>query len=167
MPDGTQWAAPDIASARLLAYNTDLFKKAGLTNADGTPILLADSRDLDRLTDGFRRMAAVQMSAAMQAAYRSSRLSNISNTTFMCTFNIICKREKRIRSQRNTCQLIQPCTLLFSCEYFRLFCKYIFPCTVSQYIHVLFSDVNINCIISLCTADRVFKRKIQYLRALA
>ncbi len=30
--------------------------------------LLADSRDLDRLTDGFRRMAAVQMSAAMQAA---------------------------------------------------------------------------------------------------
>ena len=30
--------------------------------------LLADSRDVDRLTDGFRRMAAVQMSAAMQAA---------------------------------------------------------------------------------------------------
>lgn len=30
--------------------------------------MLADSRDLDRLTDGFRRMAAVQMSAAMQVA---------------------------------------------------------------------------------------------------
>src|SRR5690606_12501044 len=30
--------------------------------------LLSDSRDLDRLTDGFRRMAAVQLSAAMQAA---------------------------------------------------------------------------------------------------
>lgn len=28
--DGKQWAAPDIASARLLAYNTDLFKKAGI-----------------------------------------------------------------------------------------------------------------------------------------
>lgn len=31
--DGTQWAAPDIASARMLVYNTDLFKKAGITEA--------------------------------------------------------------------------------------------------------------------------------------
>ena len=28
--DGTQWAAPDIASARIMLYNTDLFKKAGI-----------------------------------------------------------------------------------------------------------------------------------------
>lgn len=29
--DGTQWAAPDIATSRLLVYNTDLFKKAGIS----------------------------------------------------------------------------------------------------------------------------------------
>lgn len=29
--DGKQWAAPDIASARMLAYNTDLLKKAGIS----------------------------------------------------------------------------------------------------------------------------------------
>lgn len=29
-PDGTQWAAPDIASARMLVYNTDLFEQAGI-----------------------------------------------------------------------------------------------------------------------------------------
>ncbi|GAA4906382.1 extracellular solute-binding protein [Tessaracoccus lubricantis] len=29
-PDGTQWAAPDIASARMLVYNTDLFEQAGV-----------------------------------------------------------------------------------------------------------------------------------------
>lgn len=34
--DGTQWAAPDIASARMMAYNTDLFKKAGITAAPKT-----------------------------------------------------------------------------------------------------------------------------------
>ena len=28
--DGKQWAAPDIASSRMLAYNTDLFDKAGI-----------------------------------------------------------------------------------------------------------------------------------------
>lgn len=34
--DGTQWAAPDIASARMLAYNTELFKKAGIAKAPTT-----------------------------------------------------------------------------------------------------------------------------------
>jgi len=34
--DGKQWAAPDIASARMLAYNTDLFAKAGITAAPKT-----------------------------------------------------------------------------------------------------------------------------------
>lgn len=29
--DGKQWAAPDIATSRLLIYNTDLFKQAGIT----------------------------------------------------------------------------------------------------------------------------------------
>lgn len=32
-PDGTQWAAPDIASARMLVYNTDLFEQAGIAEA--------------------------------------------------------------------------------------------------------------------------------------
>ncbi|GAA3860576.1 hypothetical protein GCM10022275_08770 [Tessaracoccus defluvii] len=31
--DGKQWAAPDIASARMMAYNVDLFDKAGIAAA--------------------------------------------------------------------------------------------------------------------------------------
>jgi multiple sugar transport system substrate-binding protein len=34
--DGKQWAAPDIASARMMAYNTDLFTKAGISAAPKT-----------------------------------------------------------------------------------------------------------------------------------
>ncbi|OKL50930.1 extracellular solute-binding protein [Buchananella hordeovulneris] len=34
--DGTQWAAPDVASSRLLAYNTKLFEQAGITEAPKT-----------------------------------------------------------------------------------------------------------------------------------
>jgi multiple sugar transport system substrate-binding protein len=46
-PDGTQWAAPDIATARLLAYNTDLFKAAGITAAPTTwDEMLADAQKL-------------------------------------------------------------------------------------------------------------------------
>ena len=34
--DGKQWAAPDIATARMMAYNTDLFEQAGITEAPKT-----------------------------------------------------------------------------------------------------------------------------------
>ncbi len=34
--DGVQWAAPDIASARMMAYNTDLFEEAGIAEAPTT-----------------------------------------------------------------------------------------------------------------------------------
>jgi multiple sugar transport system substrate-binding protein len=45
--DGTQWAAPDIATSRLLAYNTDLFKAAGITDAPKTwDDMLADAKKL-------------------------------------------------------------------------------------------------------------------------
>ena len=41
--DGKQWAAPDIASARMLAYNTDLFQKAGITTPPKTWADLEDA----------------------------------------------------------------------------------------------------------------------------
>lgn len=34
--DGTQWAAPDIASARMMAYNVDLFEAAGIAEPPKT-----------------------------------------------------------------------------------------------------------------------------------
>lgn len=41
--DGQQWAAPDIASSRLMVYNTDLFKKAGVAEAPKTWAELQDA----------------------------------------------------------------------------------------------------------------------------
>ena len=41
--DGKTWAAPDIASARMMAYNTDLFAKAGITAAPKTWAELEDA----------------------------------------------------------------------------------------------------------------------------
>jgi multiple sugar transport system substrate-binding protein len=51
--DGTQWAAPDIASARIMAYNTDLFKQAGLSTPPKTwDELLADAQKIQALGNG-------------------------------------------------------------------------------------------------------------------
>lgn len=41
--DGKQWAAPDIATARMLAYNTDLFEQAGISGAPKTWAELSDA----------------------------------------------------------------------------------------------------------------------------
>lgn len=41
--DGKTWAAPDIASARLLIYNTDMFAKAGIAAAPKTWAELEDA----------------------------------------------------------------------------------------------------------------------------
>lgn len=48
--DGTQWAAPDIASARILIYNTDLFTQAGVTAAPKT---------WDELLDAAKKIGAL------------------------------------------------------------------------------------------------------------
>ncbi len=51
--DGTQWAAPDIASARIMLYNTDLFSKAGISAPPKTwDDLLADSKKISALGGG-------------------------------------------------------------------------------------------------------------------
>ena len=50
--DGTQWAAPDIATSRMLAYNTDLFEKAGIAEAPKTWAELKDAATkIDALGD--------------------------------------------------------------------------------------------------------------------
>lgn len=41
--DGAQWAVPDIASSRMLVYNTELFEKAGITEAPKTWSELEDA----------------------------------------------------------------------------------------------------------------------------
>lgn len=51
--DGKQWAAPDIASSRMLAYNTDLFEKAGIAAAPKTWAELEDAaKKIAALGDG-------------------------------------------------------------------------------------------------------------------
>lgn len=53
--DGTQWAVPDIASARMLVYNTELFEKAGITEPPKTwADMEAASQKLVALGDGVK-----------------------------------------------------------------------------------------------------------------
>ncbi|GGM15179.1 extracellular solute-binding protein [Nakamurella endophytica] len=51
--DGKQWAAPDIASARIMVYNTQLFQQAGVSTPPKTwDELLADAQKIQKLGNG-------------------------------------------------------------------------------------------------------------------
>lgn len=51
--DGKQWAAPDIASARLMAYNTGIFEKAGISEPPKTWDELTEAaKKIKDLNDG-------------------------------------------------------------------------------------------------------------------
>ena len=88
------------------------------------------------------------------------------NTALVSTLNIITEWEECIRTKRNTCQLVQPCSLLFSRKYFRFYLKCILPDTICENIHIFLSDVKIDCIISVCTSDSILELKSKYLRIL-
>ena len=85
----------------------------------------------------------------------------------MCTLNIVTEREERVRAQCHTGHLIQPCTLLLLGEYRRFYLKGLLPYAVSQHIHVLVTDVNVNGVITVSTLDAVHKLQVQHLRSLA
>ena len=92
-----------IASLLLAVYKT--FSETGqvrLQSADWRPEpmvefnLLSDRRDLERLMDGFRRLAAIQMSAAMQAA--TSDPFPASYTERVRKIGVVNDRNRRITS---------------------------------------------------------------------
>ena len=85
----------------------------------------------------------------------------------MSTLNIITEWEECIRSQCNIRHLIQPCTFLFLCKYFRFLCESFLPHTISKYIHIFIPDININGIVTFRTWNCIFKWQIQHFRALA
>ena len=85
----------------------------------------------------------------MIITYRTSCLRYKLHTTPVRTFHIVTEWEKRIRTQRNTFQSIQPRTFLLTSQNLRLFSKELLPNTVGQYIFVIITDIDINCIVGL------------------
>ena len=88
----------------------------------------------------------------MIIAYRTSCLRYKLHTTPVRTFNIVTEWKKRIRTQRNTFQSIQPRTFLLTSQNLRLFSKELLPNTVGQYIFVIITDIDINCIVAVGTS---------------
>ena len=102
--------------------------------------------------EGHRHVVFVAGLDHVVIANGSARLRDIFHAALMCTLDIVTEREERVRAQCHVGHLIQPCTLLLLSEYRRFYLKGLLPYAVSQHIHVLVTDVNVNGVIAVCTA---------------
>ena len=93
-------------------------------------------------------------------------LSNILYAALSGSLDIIEEREECIRAQSHFLHSVKPRTLLLCCKYRGLHLKDILPGAVSQHIHVLLTDVKVNGIVSVSTADLIQKLQVQNLRSL-
>ena len=100
-------------------------------------------------------------------SYRAAWFRDIAYAALLCSLDIIGEWEESVRSQGYFCQLIQPCAFFLSGEDFRLLCKGFLPGAVCQHVHVLFSDVHVNGIVSFRAADGILKGQVHHLRALS
>ena len=98
---------------------------------------------------------------------RSARLGDVLDAALLCALDVIGEREESVGSESDIMSLIEPCALLFRCEDFRLHLEDLLPCAVSQNIHILLTDVNVDRVVAVSTANIVDERKLEYLRALA
>ena len=90
-------------------------------------------------------------------AHRSAGLSHILHAASVRPLDIITKGEERVGSQRHAAHPIKPRPLRLGRKHLRLHLENLLPCAVSQHIHVILSDIEINGIIPVRPSDTVHK----------
>ena len=91
---------------------------------------------------------------------RATRLCDILHAALVGTLNIITEREEGVGTESHILHLVEPCALLLLCEYRRFFGEYFLPLTLSENIHILISDINVDGVVAVRTFDLVDKRKV-------
>ena len=97
----------------------------------------------------------------------STSLCYIFYTTLIRTLNVVAKWEESIRTECNTCVLSNPLLAFFTCQRLWTFCEELLPYTILQYIFILIRDVDIDCVISISTANILLKWEVYHLWTLA
>ena len=91
---------------------------------------------------------------------RSARLGDILYAALVGTLDIVAEREEGIGAESHILHLIEPCAFLLLCEYRRLLSEDLLPLTLSENIHILVPDINVDGVVAVRTFDIVDKRKV-------
>ena len=97
----------------------------------------------------------------------AARLGNEFHAAAVRALDVIPKGEERIRAEGNAGHLVEPGALFLPGKRLRLHGEKLLPDTVSQHIHVIVGNINVNRVIAVRAADVFHKGKREHLRVLA
>ena len=103
----------------------------------------------------------------MVISHRSTRLGYILHATLVSTLNVVTKWEECIRSKCYICILVKPSSLLLCCKYVRLYLEELLPLALSENVHVVVADVEVDGVVAVSAADTVNELKSHYLGGLS
>ena len=89
------------------------------------------------------------------------------NAALSCSFDIVSEREECVATDGNVCVLVEPCAFFFACENFRLNFENVLPFAFCKNVFVFFTDVNVNCVVTVCAFDSVNELQSKDFRALS
>ena len=89
------------------------------------------------------------------------------NTTLVSTFDVVTEWEESIATNAYTLVQCNPSLLLLAGQWLRLLCEELLPNTILQYVFPLIRDVDIDGVITVCTANLLLERQVHHLRTLA
>ena len=90
------------------------------------------------------------------------------STPLLCARSILSPNGKKASEPNDTPFMVSSHARFSSrVSTFRFFCEELLPDAVSQNIFMIVTDIDINCIITICTADFFYPRQIHYFRMLA
>ena len=99
--------------------------------------------------------------------FGAARVNYIRNTASSCTLYVVVKREKCVRAERYIVKLCEPSLFFFLCEGCGASVKGVLPNIIADYVLIVVGDVYINGVISVGSADGLYKVESENLRMLS
>ena len=94
-------------------------------------------------------------------------LRYILNAALMGTLDIVGEGEESVGAERYTCQLVQPCALLFCGKDRGFLLEYLLPCSLGENVLVFAAYIDIYGIVAVSAVNIVTEGQIQDLGALS
>ena len=100
-------------------------------------------------------------------ADRAAGLRDVLHAALVRSFDVVAEREERVRAKGNALHRVEPCALLLAGENSGLYLEELLPLALSENVHVVVADVEVDGVVAVSAADTVNELKSHYLGGLS
>lgn len=100
-------------------------------------------------------------------ADRAAGLRDVLHAALVRSLDVVAEREERVRAKGNALHSVKPCALLLAGENSGLYLEELLPLALSENVHVVVADVEIDGVVAVSAADTVNELKSHYLGGLS